>query len=111
VSAQAIAGIGLAVDAIEKPPRTLGYEASELGRLAGDAEAAALMHLLSRMVATGVSAFELMDLLDRWAGRLEALSKAEEGSTIRIQQRVSRGQHQEMLFSPGQDKCGRRRRR
>ena len=69
------------------------------------------MHLLSRMVACGVPAFDLMDLLDRWAGRLEDLGKSEEGSVIRIRQRVSRGQHQELEFAPGSDKCGRRRRR
>jgi hypothetical protein len=107
----AIAGIGLAVDAIGRPAGPLAHEARELARLAGEAEASALMHLLSRMVATGVPAFDLMDLFDRWAGRLEALGKAEEGSVVRIRHRVSRGQHQELEFAPGLDRCGRRRRR
>jgi hypothetical protein len=110
--APSFSGIGLAVDAVARPAGTLAHEACELSRLAGgDAEAAALIHLFGRLLACSVPVFELMDLFARWAARLEALVKAESGAVIRIRQRVARGQGLELKFSPGEDTCGRPRRR
>lgn len=103
------AGIGLAVDAVEKPAGPLVHEAKELARLAGEDEAAALIHLVARLVACDLPGFELMDLFSRWANRVEGLRKTLEGTEITIRHRLSRGRHGELKFGPGADSIPRQR--
>ncbi len=97
MSVQPVIGIGHAVAAIPLP-RSLHVEAAELARLAGsDDLAAAVVRVVSRL-AVCIPILKLLDLFDRWATRLELLSKAREGALLRVVHRVSRGDHRELYL-------------
>lgn len=95
-------GLGRAVRAVAEPTGQLQPEVAQLSRLVGgDEMLAALLHTLSRIVACGVAGYHLVDLFERWATKLEAVTKLVEGTTIRIVQRISRGRHRSFkLLAP-----------
>jgi hypothetical protein len=80
------------------PIGPLHAEATELARLVGsDALAAAVVRVVSRLVVC-IPVLKLLDLFDRWATRLEILSKTREGALLRVVHRVSRGDHRELYL-------------
>jgi hypothetical protein len=92
------AGLGLAVPVMPRPVGTLSAEAADLERLAGSPEvAAALIRAVTRL-AVCVPVMKLVDLFDRWATRIEMLSKSREGAVLRVIHRVSRGDHRELYL-------------
>jgi hypothetical protein len=92
-------GLGRAVPAVAQPVGPLAAEAAALERLAGNAElAAALVRVVGRLVVC-IPILRLIDLFDRWATRLELLSKVREGAILRITHRVSRGDHRELSLA------------
>jgi hypothetical protein len=91
-------GIGRAVPVIPAPIGTLHAEAAELSRLAGgDQIGATVIHVVSRLVVC-IPVMRLIDLFDRWATRLELLSKSREGALLRVVHRISRGDHRELYL-------------
>jgi hypothetical protein len=114
VRAQAVtsfAGIGLATDAIARPAVSAVQEAAALARLADDETAAALLRVVARLLANDVPPLELLDVMERWAARVEDLGKKSEGTMLTIRHRLALGRHQEFKFAPGEDSIPRGPRR
>jgi hypothetical protein len=91
-------GLGIAVPASPSPVGALHVEAAELSRLVGSDELGAMVIRVVSRLAVCIPVMRLVDLFDRWATRLELLSKTREGAMLRVIHRVSRGDHRELYL-------------